>query len=77
MMESWRIINMSHAWLSRVNSFRPMVLFIPHSQPFQLMCRTWKYNDAVNEFYIETDEKTTRRLAEIDKTLEQTDMDEI
>ncbi|CAK9013862.1 Uncharacterized protein SCF082_LOCUS12105 [Durusdinium trenchii] len=37
----------------------------------------WKYNESITEYYIETDEKTTRRLAEIDKTAERVKPDEI
>ena len=38
--------------------------------------RSWKYNKDVSEFYIETDEKTSKKLAELDKVLEQTELDD-
>ncbi|CAK9078759.1 unnamed protein product [Durusdinium trenchii] len=55
---------------------------IAYCQRFpETLCRTpWGgtvgYNESITEYYIETDEKTTRRLAEIDKTVESTELDE-
>ena len=40
------------------------------------MNRSWKYNQDVSEYYIETDEKTSRKIAEMDKTLETTELEE-